>query len=467
MRSNAAPARGGVAAHRRVLRERPARYRAGGDPVVALSRAVDAVLGVDLDELDDTAVQAWTAGVQRQLDRLEGGKRRAAGLLQRRASARRGPGGEAAARREVDDFLREGLRLSPGDARRATSSGRTLSGDPQLAEAVDDGRLRPDHVEVIAGATRQLAPELAGQVRSTLTAAAGRQDPVELGKTARRLVARLAPDTAEAEQRRAFARRTARTALQPDGTLLVHARVVAGVDAETAQRWIDKYRVPDADGEHRSPEQRTYDALLTGMRAGLDDPCGPKVQGVSPHVTVLVRLEDLLAGVGTGEAEWGPIPMAEVTRLLRGASLSAVVLDERALPLHVTKARQQASAGLRRALLARDGGCRYPGCDTPASWCDVAHAAEAARHGGRLSPGNAVLLCRRHHRKVDRPGWTIRIDGPDITFRPPSGAAIRAGPPHRTALAAAAPEDLAQARDPTPQREQLALAPPAARGRGP
>jgi hypothetical protein len=144
--------------------------------------------------------------------------------------------------------------------------------------------------------------------------------------------------------------------------------------------------------------------------------------------------------------------MSEVQRLLRAASLSTVVLDEQCLPWEVRKARQQTSIGLWRALVARDGGCRFPGCTAPPSWCDVAHAASPARAGGKLSPRNAVLLCRRHHRRVDQPGWNIRIDGPDITFHTPDGRTIRAGPPQRTALATTragtGPPTTADAADP-------------------
>jgi hypothetical protein len=442
-----------------VARERPAGYAArpaaGASPdpspgrspdrspgrswetvLAAVQSATDAATEVDLDGLTEPDVQAWLAGLQRQLDRLEGAKRRAAGTLRARAVRRQGPGRESRAQREVDDFLTDKLRLSRSDAKRTSNAGRDLTANPTLAGAVDQGRLRPDHANVIADATRELDPPVAQRVQHTLTDAAATQDPIELGRTARRLLAEVAPESAELAQQRSVQRRYARVSQQADGSLLINARVAAGIDAEVAQSWLDKYRTPDADGEHRTPEQRTCDAMLTGMRAGLDDTCGPTVQGVSPHVTVLVTLADLAAGIGTGEATWsGPILMSEVRRLLRNASLSTIVLDDNRLPLEVRKARQQASTGLRRALAARDGGCRWPGCTAPPSWCDVAHAAAPARDGGVLKPDNAVLLCRRHHRQADQPGWSIRIRGPAITFHTPDGRTIRAGPPHRAALA--------------------------------
>ncbi|WP_052667145.1 HNH endonuclease signature motif containing protein [Nitriliruptor alkaliphilus] len=75
----------------------------------------------------------------------------------------------------------------------------------------------------------------------------------------------------------------------------------------------------------------------------------------------------------------------------------------------------------------RDGGCRYPGCDAPPPWCDIAHAT-ARRDRGPLTIHNALRLCRHHHRKLDLGRWTITIDGPDATFTHPTGRTIRAGP---------------------------------------
>lgn len=83
--------------------------------------------------------------------------------------------------------------------------------------------------------------------------------------------------------------------------------------------------------------------------------------------------------------------------------------------------------GLWHALLLRDGGCRWPGCDAPAAWCDVAHGHTAYTDGGLLSPQNAALLCRSHHRRFDLGPWVIHVKGDEVTFlRPVSGA--RAGP---------------------------------------
>jgi hypothetical protein len=425
------------------LQPAPGRAPAGASPdpsweaaLAGVKLATDVATAVDLDGLTEPEVRAWLTGLQRQLDRLEGVKRRSAGTLRARAVRRQGPGRESRALRDVDDFLAGKLRLSRADAKRTSNAGRDLTQNPTLAGAIDEGRLRPDHASVIADATRELDPPLAQRVETTLTDAAAGQDPTELGRTARRLLAEVAPESAERAQRRSVQRRYARFTPQADGSLLINARVAAGIDAEVAQSWVDRYRTPDAEGEHRTPEQRTCDALLTGMRAGLDDPCGPTVQGVAPHVTVLIRLADLVAGIGTGEAAWsGPIVMSEVRRLLRNASLSTIVLDDACLPLEVRKARQQASTGLWRALVTRDGGCRWPGCTAPPTWCDVAHAAAPARDGGVLKPDNAVLLCRRHHRQVDQPGWSIRIRGPAITLHPPDGRTIRAGQPQRAALA--------------------------------
>jgi hypothetical protein len=59
---------------------------------------------------------------------------------------------------------------------------------------------------------------------------------------------------------------------------------------------------------------------------------------------------------------------------------------------------------LRRALEARDRGCRFPGCGS--RFTDAHHVIPWAT-GGDTSLGNCVLLCKYHHRLVHEGGWTV------------------------------------------------------------
>ncbi len=63
---------------------------------------------------------------------------------------------------------------------------------------------------------------------------------------------------------------------------------------------------------------------------------------------------------------------------------------------------------IRRAVVARDGGCVFPGCDRPPSWCDVHHCWEWD-HGGPTCRDNGALLCRRHHTFIHAKKWRVVI----------------------------------------------------------
>jgi hypothetical protein len=58
---------------------------------------------------------------------------------------------------------------------------------------------------------------------------------------------------------------------------------------------------------------------------------------------------------------------------------------------------------MRRALGARDGGCRFPGC-TNTRFVDGHHIKHWA-DGGETSLDNLVLLCRHHHHLVHEGGF--------------------------------------------------------------
>jgi hypothetical protein len=63
--------------------------------------------------------------------------------------------------------------------------------------------------------------------------------------------------------------------------------------------------------------------------------------------------------------------------------------------------------GLRRALEARDRGCRWPSCDAPAAWA-TAHHLTPWSHGGATTLAGLALLCHLHHQHfIHTLGWTI------------------------------------------------------------
>jgi HNH endonuclease len=90
-------------------------------------------------------------------------------------------------------------------------------------------------------------------------------------------------------------------------------------------------------------------------------------------------------------------------------------------PLEVGRTSRVVSAAQRAALVVRDGGCAFPGCDRPLAWCE-AHHLRHWLHGGPTDLANLALVCRAHHRAVHEGGWRL--------VRDPDGR-LTASPPYR------------------------------------
>jgi len=79
---------------------------------------------------------------------------------------------------------------------------------------------------------------------------------------------------------------------------------------------------------------------------------------------------------------FGPIPPAPAKRILCDSDIWRIVLDPTTgLPLDVGRAHRLVPYWMRKALYTRDRGCRWPGCSTPAPWCDAHHLHEWLRGG--------------------------------------------------------------------------------------
>jgi hypothetical protein len=394
-----------------------------------LTTAVDEVVATDLDALTEEQIKEQLRLLQRELNRLVAFRSKGTGTLETRAIRSAGTGRESRAVRPTRTWAEEELGLTPSEAKRSGQTGRQVSDDPEVEHAYAEGLVREEHVRVITETLRTLVGDQRADVRTHLLAAAPSCTPVALGRLARRLLAKADQEAAQAADDRRYARRYARVTQTPDGMLALNA-LLSGLDMEVAQTAVDAFRTPDAEDEHRTPEQRTADALVAALRASLDLGKAPTQHGVRPHLILVAELSDFAAEQGSGEGMWsGPLPIDEIRRMSHDASITRVLVDARSVPIEASEGKRNVTSGVWKALLARDRGCRWPGCQAPPAWCDAAHGPVPERDNGRLSPSNGVLLCRRHHRKVDNGGWTIDIRGPDISFLAPDGHRVRSPAP--------------------------------------
>jgi hypothetical protein len=67
---------------------------------------------------------------------------------------------------------------------------------------------------------------------------------------------------------------------------------------------------------------------------------------------------------------------------------------------------------------ARDQYCVFPGCNVPATKCDLDHRVPFPT--GATSADNLAAICRHHHRMKHRAGWTVRrrADGAHVWISP-------------------------------------------------
>jgi hypothetical protein len=168
---------------------------------------------------------------------------------------------------------------------------------------------------------------------------------------------------------------------------------------------------PRIPGDTRSPGARRADALVQMCR--LAGAATPEAGGEKPHVAVTIDWETLRDGLTAtpttpGGRLAGGVSIHPVTvrRLACDATLIPAVLGSAGEPLDIGRATRVVPAGMRRALVLRDGGCRFPGCDRHPQWTDAHHIQPWAR-GGATHVDNLLLLCRHHHVSVHEGGWRI------------------------------------------------------------
>ena len=145
----------------------------------------------------------------------------------------------------------------------------------------------------------------------------------------------------------------------------------------------------------------------TGSGAGSPLPLSGR--GAERYQVLLhVDMESLKAEgePGRSELEDGTRVSAETSRRIAcAAAVVAIHHDTDGAVIGAGRRTRTIAPAVRRALEARDRGCRFPGCGL--RFTDAHHVKHWA-DGGETTLANLLLLCSYHHRLVHEEGWTVQ-----------------------------------------------------------
>jgi hypothetical protein len=342
--------------------------------------------------------------------------------------------------------------LGPGAAREHVRVARALGALPRLAQAFACGELSYAKVRAF---TRVATPET--EERLLTFGRAGTAEHVERLIRGWRRVDRQAEARETARQ---HAGRQLYVYPDADGTVIVQGRLTPEVGALLKQALAAAREAlypsqkrpgqaaPVRGSDTPTMPQQQADALAllaeTALHHGIDPGAPADRYQVVVHVDAPVLAEPERTssagpdGAGVPAGTFHPagqsalqdgarVPAGTSRRLACDASRVVMRHDRAGRLVEVAAQTRTIPPALRRALLHRDAGCRFPGCGLPfGQGHHIRHWAE----GGPTKLSNLALLCRRHHRAVHEEGYQVeRLSDGELQFRLPNGRLLPQVPP--------------------------------------
>jgi hypothetical protein len=177
-------------------------------------------------------------------------------------------------------------------------------------------------------------------------------------------------------------------------------------------------RAADGTPDARTAGQRRHDGLLTVADRILHAETLPDCGGTPVTLVIHATPDQVQTRDGLATTEHGARINNDLLLRLTDNADTYLAFTDITGQLHLGRNSRLARPALRRALAARDGGCTFPDCDAPASWCQ-AHHIRSWQEGGQTDINNLTLLCGYHHREHERQGWTCQIKDNVAWWTPP------------------------------------------------
>lgn len=340
------------------------------------------------------------------------------------------------------------LRISSAEAARRVRAAEVLAernsmlgqpldpGRPHLAKAQRDGEVSPEQVDIAERALSRVDragfdPGDIAWGEQKLAEYATTFGPKDLRRLAEQIVDGINPDGTLPDDQLQADRRDFHLRPTRDGGWAGEFRLTAEAGSKlqavlgplakpkiNVTETADGRRVEEPDPRHHG--QRMHDALEEVCDRLLRSDQLPDAGGTPATVVVTIDLEDLLNR--TGYAVTGDGTLIRTDKALALADQADVywaAVSRGGVPLRMGRTRRIATAGLTAALIARDRGCSFPGCDTAPEWCERHHVV-AWVDGGATDLDNLTLLCRYHHHNFLTNGWECEINSDGLPeWRPP------------------------------------------------
>ena len=360
--------------------------------------------------------------------------------------------------------LADRLRIRRGEAARRIAEAadlgprRALTGEVLAARLEHTaagqlaGRIGSEHVAVIRGFFTRLPgfvdEPTRAEAEQKLAAVASRFRPDELERFAAHMELVLNPDGTFSDADRA---RRRGLSVGPQGADEMSRlsgwcdpALRAGLDAVLA-KWAAPGMCNPADdtatvagapsreainADVRTTAQRNHDALGAIVRSTLMSGELGTHQGLPVTIVATVELKDLQARTGVAHTAGGSVlPINDVIRMAAHAYNYLLVFEKaRRCELYRGRDSRLATPAQRLVLYATERGCTRPGCDVPACWCQVHHAATDWGRGGQTNIDELTLACGPDNRLASDGGWRTRkrkdgitewIPPPDLDRRQP------------------------------------------------
>jgi hypothetical protein len=374
----------------------------------ALTKAIDAVLAVDVQALTDAEVHDLTVGLQRQTSRLAAARAEASAAWDGRRLWAEDGSKSAGAR------LARECSMDPDTAKTEIRRARKLRSMPATVAALADGSLSIDYADLLARAN-------SGEARSFF--ARDEEMLVNLLRpmrhaTAKRTVAYWRSNADDESEKKRADRQTARRHGCADRTFKggVHVSAffprVAGTafydEFHRLERQLFEKDLAEARRLHgddamahlaRTGAQRGADAMMLMAERSAIAPEGGRKP--APLFTVLVGYETFAGRVC--ELEDGTVVHpTELQQFLAEAEIERIVFAGPARVIEVGKRTRFFTGALRRAIQVRDRHCQDPsGCDEPITRSEADHIEEF-EDGGFTTQDNGELKCGHHNRRKNR-----------------------------------------------------------------